>query len=268
MRVASMPMYDMPETRAALDSLWRGLARNLRAEGVREVPDAIVHGRPLRSLWDDSRLLFSQCCGYDIVNRYAGTLVAIATPHYAAPGYRDAQYASAIVVRESCGADDIAEMRGTVCAVNGFESHSGMNALRALVAPASHSGRFFSAVEVTGTHAASIAMVRERSADVAAIDCVSHALLARYRGKALDGTRVLGRSEPAPAVPYATRAEIGPDVLARMRAAITRTFTDRDLAVAREALLLADVKVLPDTAYRRISEMQTLAAQRGYPALR
>jgi hypothetical protein len=39
MRAASMPMYDMPETRAALDSLSAGLARNLRAEGVREVPD-------------------------------------------------------------------------------------------------------------------------------------------------------------------------------------------------------------------------------------
>jgi ABC-type phosphate/phosphonate transport system substrate-binding protein len=68
-------------------------------------------------------------------------------------------------------------MRGTICAVNGRESHSGMNALRALVAPASHAGRFFAEVKVTGTHAASIAMVQSSAADIAAIDCVTHALI-------------------------------------------------------------------------------------------
>lgn len=29
--------------------------------------------------------MFSQCCGYDLVKRYAGQLVPIATPHYGVP---------------------------------------------------------------------------------------------------------------------------------------------------------------------------------------
>ena len=241
MRVASMPMYDMPETCAALDSLWAGLARYLRAEGVGEVPETIVHGRSLNDLWGDPRLLFGQACGYDVVNRYAGTLWPVATPHYAAPGCDGAKYVSIIVVGERCDATDIAGMRGAVCAINGPESHSGMNALRALVAPLSSARRFFSAVKVTGTHAASIAMVRDGVADVAAIDCVTHALIWRYCGDALAGTRVLGWSDPAPAVPYVTRAEYGEDTRARMRAALARTFADVNLAAAREALLLAEI---------------------------
>ncbi|MDD9983028.1 MAG: hypothetical protein OXU81_17015 [Gammaproteobacteria bacterium] len=31
-------------------------------------------------------LFFSQCCGYDLVNRYAGKLQPLATPHYGAEG--------------------------------------------------------------------------------------------------------------------------------------------------------------------------------------
>ena len=267
-RVASMPMYDMAETRAAHDSLWAGLARNLRAAGVGEVPDTIVHGRPLGELWDDPGLFFSQCCGYDIVNRYAGTLRAIATPRYAAPGCGGADYASVIIVAQANRASDVREMRGTVCAINGLESHSGMNALRALVAPASRGGRFFSEVKITGTHTASIALVRDGGADVAAIDCVTHALIGRYRGEALAGTRVLGWSDPAPAVPYVTRAGLDEDTLARMPAAIVRTFAEPGLSAARDALFLADIEVLPDTAYGRVSEMQTFAARRGYPELR
>jgi hypothetical protein len=53
-----------------------------------------------------------------------------------------------------------------------------------------------------------------------------------------------------------------------MRAALARTFADVNLAAAREALLLADIEVLPDIAYQRISEMQALAVRSGYPALR
>lgn len=268
MRVASIPMYDMPETCAALDALWAGLARHLRAEGVGEVPDSLVHGRPLSQLWGDPGLLFSQCCGYDVVNRYAATLSPVATPHYAAPGCAGADYASVIVVGEASPATDVLEMRGAVCAVNGHESHSGMNALRALVTPASRDVRFFAAVTVTGTHAASIALVQAGTADVAAIDCVTHALLSRYRGEALAGTRVLGWSDPAPAVPYVTRIGDGEETLARARAALARTFADPSLAAAREALLLGGIEVLPDSDYRRISEMQERAAREGYPVLR
>ena len=53
-----------------------------------------------------------------------------------------------------------------------------------------------------------------------------------------------------------------------MRAAIVLTFADPTLSAARDALFLADIEVLPDAAYGRISQTQTSAARRGYPELR
>ncbi|MFQ5954735.1 MAG: phosphate/phosphite/phosphonate ABC transporter substrate-binding protein [Kiloniellales bacterium] len=268
MRVASMPMYDMPEVRPALDSLWSGLARYLEREGIADVPGRLTHDRALADLWGDPDLLFSQCCGFDLVNRYDGRLQPIAVPHYDALGCRGVDYCSVVVVAEHSEADDVLQMRGAVCAVNGPESHSGMGALRALVAPASHEGRFFSEVKVSGSHAASLEMVRRGEADVTAIDSVTYALLARHRRAAVADTRRLGRTYRAPAVPYVTSADAEPQMVARMRTALFRAFADPNLAAARHVLFLKDVEELPVSAYGRIAEMQDFAARHGYPELR
>jgi ABC-type phosphate/phosphonate transport system substrate-binding protein len=139
--------------------------------------------------------------------------------------------------------------------------------LRALVAPASRDGRFFVRVEISGAHAASVEMVRNGDADVAAIDCVSYALLERHRPAALVGVRKLGRTERAPALPYVTRASMDADTVARMRTALLRAFADPGLAAVREALLLKDIEVISLSAYRRIAALRDLAARHGFPCL-
>ena len=260
-------MYDLPEVRTALDSLWKGFASNFRREGITDVPDNIVHDRSLAEFWTDPDLWFSQCCGYDIVNRYAGKLQPIATPHFAAPECEGRDYASVIVVAEDCQATDVLEMRGVVCVVNGLESHSGMSALRALVAPASRKGHFFSNVVVSGTHAASLEMIKSGEADVAAIDCVTHALLERYRPSSLNGTRKLGRTHRAPGIPYVTRCTEDRNLIARMRTAIVNTFGDPKFATVRDALLLKDIEQTTVSDYEPIKEYQENAARFGYPQL-
>ena len=259
-----MPMYDMPEVRAALDSLWHGFAANMRREGLGDVPRELVHGRPLDRLWNDPELWFSQCCGYDLVNGYAGRLVPIATPRYGAPECEGCDYASVIVVREDSEADDVLKMRGAVCVINGPDSHSGMNALRALVAPVSERGRFFRHVKVSGTHADSLETIKRGDADVAAIDCVTYALLGRYRPDALAGLRKLGSTHLAPGIPYVTRATLAEDSVARMRAAVFHTFADPGLATTRQALLLDGVEEIPLSEYKRILEFQELSAQHQF----
>ena len=204
MNAASMPMYDMPEVRRALDDLWCGLSHGMRREGLANVPDRLLHGVDVNVLWGDPMLFFSQCCGYDLVNRYAGKLQPLATPHFGADGCEGASYASVVVVAEDVPATDVLHMCGAVCVINGTESHSGMNALRALIAPASRDGRFFSNVRVSGSHAASLEILRNREADVACVDCVTYALLECYRPEALSGTRMLGWTDRAPAPPDAT----------------------------------------------------------------
>lgn len=265
MGVASMPMYDLREVRRALDGLWEGLARHMRREGLGNIPRRLVHGRPLSRLWNDPELWFSQCCGYDLVRGYAGTLIPIATPQFGVPECRGGDYASVVVVREESEADDVLEMRGAVCVINGPESHSGMNALRTLIAPKTGGRRFFSLVKVSGTHADSLATIQRGEADVAAIDCVTFALLARHRPAALAGLRKLGRTYRAPGIPYVTRATVPEETVARMRAALFLAFDDPRLAGVRQALLLDGLEVLALSRYRRIAKAERIADRHGCP---
>jgi len=267
MPVASMPMYDMPEVRSSLDSLWSGFALHLRRQGFSDVPNHIQHDQNLADLWNDPDLWFSQCCGYDIVRRYVDILRPLATPHYGAPGCYGSDYASYVVVAENCEASDVLEMFGARCVVNGMESHSGANALKALVAPENRNGHFFASVIVSGAHVSSIDMVRRGVADVAAIDCVTYALLESYRPAALEGIRKLGRTYRAPAIPYVTSWRKSIDTIKRLQTAIFDAFADPHLTITRQALYLKNLELLPVSAYRRISEFEKFAELKGYTRL-
>jgi hypothetical protein len=267
MALASLPMYDLPEVRPALAALWTGIAADLRAHGLADVPATLDQEQPGGVVWSSPLLLLSQCCGADLVGPWAGRLVPLATPCYRAPGCSGARYASLVVVRQDAAVRGLEDLRGQVAAINHPDSHSGSNALRALVAPLARRGRFFGGVEVSGSHAASLAMVADGAADVAAIDCVSHALLARHRPAALAGTRVLCRSAAAPAPPFVTRAGAGEALVERLRAALRRACAAPALAAARDALLLDGVAILPSSAYRRIPAFARLAARHSYAAL-
>ncbi len=265
---ASLPMYDLPELRTAHKALWAGIVRHLAEQGVAQVPAALCQDQPAAKAWSDPDLLLSQCCGADLTGVYTGRLRVVATPRYGAPGCTAAGYASLVVVAESSDIQELADLRGRVAAINHPESHSGMNALRALIAPLSRGGRFFAAVEVSGAHAASLALVASGAAEVAAIDCVSHALLARHRPQALAGTRVLCRTASAPAPPYVTRADAGDDLVRHLQAALRAALADPELEATREQLLLDGIELLPPSAYLRIPAFARLAARHGYPVLR
>jgi hypothetical protein len=102
MHTASLPMYDLPEVRAATAAFWASLAGNLRRHGLADVPDKLVHDRPVSELWSDPDLLISQCCGYDVMHRYRSRLLPVATPEFAAPGCQGGTYSSMVVVAYDC----------------------------------------------------------------------------------------------------------------------------------------------------------------------
>ena len=211
MRTASLPMYDLPEVRAATAAFWTSLAGNLRRQGLGDVPDRLAHDRPVAELWSDPGLLISQCCGYDVMHSYSNRLRPVATPEYAAPGCQGGSYSSMVVVADDCPFGDVREMRGVVAVINGSESHSGMSALRHLVSNRHVDGQFFSDVKVSGSHLASLEMIRQREADVAAIDCVTLALFERHLDDATRGVRILGQTYRAPAPPYVVRVSTPAD---------------------------------------------------------
>ncbi len=253
MPLASLPMYDLAEVRPATDALWQALRQAFQREGLADVPEHLTRGAPVLSQWASPELFFSQCCGYDLVFGFSSALDLLAVPRYAQDtGCSAYDYRSCIVVREDSPAADLEDLRGAVCAINGFNSYSGTGSLRALVAPLSRNGRFFGGVKVSGSHVRSVETVRSGDADIAAIDCVTYALLMRHRPQALSGLRILQRTDPVPAPPYVASQSFAPNSIARIRAALITEMNRRPLPAYCDDLFIdgAEPVVLP--AYSRL----------------
>ena len=266
-RTASLGMYDFPWLAAATDAFWEALARRLIACGLNRVPQQLDRARPLGAIWRDPDLLLAQTCGYPLVTELGGSVTVVATPVYTACGCDGANHRSLIVVAAASGATRPADLRGGRVAVNGHDSNTGMNLLRALVAPLARDGRFFAEVVTTGSHLASLAAVAGGQAEVAAIDCVTHALVRRHEPARVEGTRVLTATASSPALPLITRAPCPPDELEALRRALAACIADPDLAEARHALLLDAFVALPENAYGSVAALEASAVAAGYPML-
>ncbi|MCB9958862.1 MAG: PhnD/SsuA/transferrin family substrate-binding protein [Rhodospirillaceae bacterium] len=262
--IVSLAMYVLPEIEWAPAALWRRIASGVRHEGLRELalPNEVDQVRDLAALLPGHSVVFGQTCGYPFTHALTGRLQLIGTPVYDAPGCRGPFYRSLVLVRAESALRTLGDLRGHVVAVNGWDSQSGWNALAALVAPLALRGHFFSGARVTGSHAQSLAAVRAGQADVAAIDCVTFALLHKHRRAAVTGLRVIAETEEAPALPFVTDADTPPEVVSALKRALLGALADPALAEAREELLLNWVEDLPPAAYDAISEM----ASRAIPA--
>jgi ABC-type phosphate/phosphonate transport system substrate-binding protein len=265
-------MYDLPELGWAHDTLSAAFLvriRNDRNFAAARLPELRERPGELLAFWRDPMLLLSQSCGYPLVTTMRGRLRVVATPCYAAEGCTGALVRSAVVVRTGDPAETLADLRGrATCAINGHDSNSGMNLLRAAVAPLAAGGRFFRDVLVTGTHVASIRAVADGAADVAGIDCVTWALLARARPSAVAGLRVLDWTTATPGLPLVTSSAMPDAAVASLRAALDAVVLDPALQPAREALLIEKFERLDEKIYDRVTEIEQQAVRLSYPVLK
>ena len=202
--VALLPMYDLPEVRAANDTLWAAVASRLRKAGLRDVPDALSRQLGHHEGWRHPGLLFAQSCGYPAVHDFRAVLRIVAAPIHDAPGCSGATHCSFLLVAADSPAQGIADLRGLRFALNSWDSNTGMNLARLAFAPFARDGRFLGGIVETGGHAASLASLARGDSDAAAIDCVSYALLARHRPALADATRILARTAQSPTLPFVT----------------------------------------------------------------
>ncbi len=260
----SLPWYDLEEIRPATDALWRELVRQFRLAGLANVPDQLNRDIAYERQWTSSEFLFGQACGYDVRLAYANHLQSVATPCYDVAGCEGSNYRSFVVVRDESKYETVEDLRNTRCVINTPTSHSGMNVLRALVAPLHCNGRFFSAVSTSGAHERSLRMIRNGHVDVAAIDCVTHALLAEYRPGELAGTRVIHVTDSVPAPPYVTAFNSTPEKIAAMRHAMFCAMNQPSTTAAKATLMISGVEVLTDDAYVPIESLASMAHNRDY----
>lgn len=262
---ACLPMYDPPHLRAANDALWDAIARRLAAAGVGGVPGRLSRGDDLDALWTDQTLLLGQTCGYPLMTRLGRAVRVVATPIYDAPGCDGPTHCSRITVRADSRFGTLADLRGTVCAINEPTSNTGMNLLRAALAPVAGGRPMFRAVRITGSHAASVKAVATGEADVAAADCVTWALLADAEPDLVPRLRCLAETPASPALPFITAAGTDDATRSLLYRALADALADPALAPVRQALRLKGAA--PPADYGRVLELERQAAALGYPTL-
>jgi ABC-type phosphate/phosphonate transport system substrate-binding protein len=263
---AALPMYDFPEIFAANDALWRRVAAALQVRGV-EAPPELTRGRELMDVWRDPGLILSQTCGLPFMTALRDAVVLVATPEYGFPGCEGADHRSFIVRASDDRRRALADFRGSVAAVNSHDSNSGMNLFRAAIAPVAGGRPFFCKVVVTGSHAASLEAVASGHADLAAIDCVTFGLIARFRPALASRVAVIAESPRSPGLPFVMSARLPASTRAVVREALFEALDDAKLADARAALRLTGARVLTAADYQRVLDLEREAAAAGYPKL-
>jgi ABC-type phosphate/phosphonate transport system substrate-binding protein len=112
-------------------------------------------------------------------------------------------------------------------------------------------GKFCDTI-LTGSHIASVAAVAEGRADFAAIDCVVHANLVRYRPQALAGTRILCSTPGMPGLPLIAGRAVSSGHLRAMKEGLANAAADSGLAEVRRALGIRGVSFTTPADYGRM----------------
>lgn len=264
--IAALPMYDFPWTVAANDALWASISARLAEAGVR-APDRLTRAGDLVALWRHPGLLLGQTCGYPYVTRLKDMVTLIATPEYSFPGCEGASHRSFVIRRAGDPRRRLSEFRGAVAAVNAHDSNTGMNLFRAAIAPIAGGAPFFRAILVTGSHEASVAAVADGRANLAAIDCVSFALLGRGRPELIERVAVVAESPASPNLPFIASGTLPTSTIAAVRQALFGALDDPSLAETRATLGLAGARILVQPDYEIVVALERAAITTGYPTL-
>lgn len=259
--LASLPMYHIHPP--AVAAMWEGIAGRLRAAGVAKVPAALSWPDDVHAHWLAPELLLSQACGFPLVTFLDARVQIVGAFHYDAPGCDGVLNRSQLVVRASDPAQTLEDLRGRRLAINGTDSQSGYNSLRALVLPHAQAGRFFGATHTTGAHHLSVMAVRDGLADVASIDCVSLAGFNRHRPDITAGTRVLGETAAYPGLPLITSSTTAAATMAALRDALAWVTHAPAMAQVREDLFIRAFEALPIAHYQVCRDMRDAAVAAG-----
>ncbi|USX29037.1 PhnD/SsuA/transferrin family substrate-binding protein [Oxalobacteraceae bacterium OTU3CINTB1] len=258
--IAALPMYNVSER---LGQAYEGLLAALAEEAGQVV--SLASPSDLPAFWRQRDLLLSQTCGYPYMTQLRGKVTLVATPCYDFAGCSGSDYSSVIVVREGAEVDVLTDAVGLVAAINDSSSNSGMNVLRHAVAPLARGGRFFGKVIQSGSHAASVRMVRQGAADIAAVDCVTWGYLAREDSGAVRGLKVLRYSVASPGLPLIAGGGVEEALVVRLRGSLLRP--SARVRALMEVLSIRGFEYRDDADYARILQLQTEAETAGYPGI-
>ncbi|MBZ0127583.1 MAG: PhnD/SsuA/transferrin family substrate-binding protein [Rhodobacteraceae bacterium] len=243
--IASLAMYDRPETAAATDRFWALIRDGLRQGGI-AAPDHLERDAPFWPVWQAHDLVFSQTCGRPFRQVLHAQVQLVGTPDYGLKDCPPGHYRSAFISRARDPRTDLAAFRDATFAFNEVSSQSGW------AAPQVHAaglGFTFTDCLETGGHVASARAVADGRADIAALDAMTWELVKRYEDCAGD-LRVLGWTTPTPGLPYITGA--GMDV-GKVASTVAAAIAALDLA-DRRMLRIVGLVAIPAAEYLAIAD--------------
>ena len=197
--IASLQMYDRPETAPATDRFWQLVRAELAHRGI-EAPEALDRSPDAASAWSRNDLLLSQTCSLPFRMGLAGRARIVGTPDIGMDGCPRGHYCSVLIARDGDARERLVDFDGAVLAYNEAASQSGW---AAPMAESARHGITFRGFWRTGSHDGSAIAVADGLADIAAIDAHSWRLIHRFCASA-DGLRVVGRTECTPGLPLIT----------------------------------------------------------------
>jgi ABC-type phosphate/phosphonate transport system substrate-binding protein len=254
--IVSLQMYDFAEIEPFVNAWWNIIKFELRLAGVDNLPDDLCRNDDIRSQWTKDDLILSQCCGYDLTVNGYNNLQPILTPVYQPEDCDGGNYCSYIVTSRNSEITNSLELANKRLAINGYNSHSGYNALREVIASALGHGNHGNELVVSGGHANSMEMVASGSADAAAIDCVTYSLIERYRPEITEKLTIIDKSRVYPVLPYVVPAKMLELDKKRIRIALVAAFSKDEYRLARQALLIRSHTILPFESYRPIASSE------------
>mgnify|MGYP004707558051 FL=1 len=170
--------------------------------------------------WRDENLLLSQTCGYPLV-ALLPEVQLVGAFQSSAQGCEGLRYRSWLVARKEDENLTLSDFRGRRAVCNSEDSHSGYNSLRYVIAPLARAGAFFRETLLSGSHRQSLAALREQRADIAAIDCITWALLRAHSPQELSGLEIIGETPLCAALPLITAAETDAHTLTELPSALS-----------------------------------------------
>jgi ABC-type phosphate/phosphonate transport system substrate-binding protein len=260
-RFAELLMYIAPDPIHQANERWLALILE-RLGTTRRTADDLS----LLDLWLNPQLLLTQTCGYPLMTALRGQVRVLGRPRYELPDSHGGNHCSLLLSRADDPRRTLPDFRGSRGVINGEDSNSGMNLLRHRLAPLHRDGQFFARVGISGSHRESLRWLREDLADLAAIDSVTFAYLARHAEEEVAGLRIVSRSAFSPTLPYITAASVTVEQVEELRQVMNQTL--QALPQVAEVLGLHEVLAASESDYQIVLDYQQEAEALGYGRLR
>ncbi len=260
-RLAELLMYVAPESIRQANEVW--LTRILERLGATRQS---AEGLSLPELWLSPDLLLTQTCGYPLMTLLRGQVRVVGRPRYELPDSTGGNHCSLLLCRADDPRRSLPAFHNSRGVINDEGSNSGMNLLRHRLAPLQRDGQFFANVGISGGHRESLRWLREDLADLAAIDSVTFAYLARHAEEEVAGLRVIARSAFSPTLPYITVASARDEQIEQLRQVMNQTL--QELPEVGEILGLQEVLAATESDYQVVLDYRQEAEVLGYGRLR